>query len=296
MIGIVRWLGRPVARALLHPIAAYFLLTDPGWRRASRGYFARLVSSPEGRAALGHAPGWRDGYRQMYEFATSLFDRMCVWAGEDAGFRFEHRAAEHFEHLPDAGGANPLGKRGGLILGAHLGTFDVMRSLCLKAGVPVAVVLYGENAETINTFFAALDPAHGMHLIHVRPGAAPAALEIRSAVERGEFVAIMGDRPGLGSRATHAVPFLGAPARFSEGPLQLALLIGCPVLMATAVRIGDETYRVDSEPLYGGGFVPRAERQKLVHELIERYARYLERACLRTPHQWFNFFDFWQGA
>jgi predicted LPLAT superfamily acyltransferase len=42
--------------------------------------------------------------------------------------------------------------------------------------------------------------------------------------------------------------------------------------------------------------VPRAERSKVVHELLVRYARYLEQACLRAPHQWFNFFDFWEGG
>ena len=45
--------------------------------------------------------------------------------------------------------------------------------------------------------------------------------------------------------------------------------------------------------LYAGGRVPRAEREKVVQEMVERYAAYLERACLRTPFQWFNFFDYW---
>jgi predicted LPLAT superfamily acyltransferase len=219
-----------------------------------------------------------------------------MWAGEDAGFRLEHRGAGHFTHLPDASGANLLGKRGAMILGAHLGTFDVMRTICVKEGIPVAVVLYGDNAETLHGFLQALNPDFDLHLIHVRPGGVGAALEIRSAIERGLFVAILGDRVGLGGHATHPVRFLGAPARFAEGPLQLALLLGCPVLMATAVRIGDEAYRVDSEPLYAGGRLPRAEREKVVHELIERYARWLERACLAAPHQWFNFFDFWEGG
>jgi predicted LPLAT superfamily acyltransferase len=162
--------------------------------------------------------------------------------------------------------------------------------------VPVSAVVYGVNAETINNFFEALNPAHGLGLIHVRPDSPASALEIRAAIERGEFVAIMGDRIALSGRGTHATSFLGAPARFSEGPFQLAALIGCPVMMATAVRTGDSAYHVDSEPLYAGGPVPRSERAKVVHEMIEGYARYLERACLRAPHQWFNFFDFWEPA
>jgi len=297
MITLVRALGRRTPGLLLHPIAAYFMLTDGRARRASRRYFERLASTPEGREALGHAPGWRDAYRNLFEFAISIFDRTCVWAGEDQGFDFRHREAGHFAHLPEgeAGRQNPLGKCGALVVGAHLGTFDMMRSICLEAGVPVNAVVYGGNAETINGFLSALNPTHDLAMIHVRSESPGAALEIRAAIERGEFVAIMGDRVHISGRGTHSVSFLGAAARFSEGPFQLAALIGCPVMLATALRVGDSAYEVHSEPLYAGGRVPRAERAKIVHEMIEAYARSLERLCLRAPYQWFNFFDFWEG-
>ncbi len=296
LITLLRALGRRTLSLLLHPATAYFFLTDGRVRRASRQYFERLASTPEGRQALGHAAGWRDTYRQLFEFSTSILDRVCVWAGEDQGFDFRHRGAEHFAHLPEgeAGRRNSLGKCGALVVGAHLGTFDMMRSICLEAGVPVHAVVYGGNAETINNFLKALNPTQDLAMIHVRPEATGAALEIRAAIERGDFVAIMGDRVHITGRGTHAVPFFGAPARFSEGPFQLAALIGCPVMLATALRVGDAAYEVHSEPLYAGGRVPRAERAKIVHEMIETYARSLERLCLRAPTQWFNFFDFWE--
>lgn len=298
MITLVRGLGRRTSGLLLHPIAAYYLLTDSRARRASRQYFERLAASPEGRRALGHAPGWRDTYRQLFEFSTSLFDRLCVWAGMDERFEIRHRGAEHFAHLPAGapGRQNPLGKCGALVVGAHLGTFDMMRAVCLGADVPVHGVFYGGNAETFNNFMKALNPKHDLGFIHVRPDAIGSALEIHSAIERGDFVAIMGDRVHISGRGTHTVSFFGAPARFSEGPFQLAALVGCPVMLATALRVGDACYEVHSEPLYAGGRVPRAERAKVVHEMIEAYARSLERLCLRAPWQWFNFFEFWEPA
>jgi predicted LPLAT superfamily acyltransferase len=296
MRGLVRRLGRRRLRWILHPIAAYYLLTDGRARRASRRYLERLYRSPGGREVLGHPPGLRDAYRHLYEFATSIFDRMCVWGGIDDDFVFEHEGAEHFAHLPDAegAGANSLGKRGAIILGAHLGTFDMMRSICNDADVPLAAVMYGGNAEQINSFFETLAPDFDLHLIHVAPGGRGAALEIRGAVERGAFVAILADRVGPAGSGGHAVELLGATARLPRGPFELAALIGCPVMLATARRVGDARYRVESEPLYSGGRVPRRERDKVVEELIERYAGYLERGCLRAPYQWFNFFEFWE--
>jgi predicted LPLAT superfamily acyltransferase len=298
LIRVVRALGPRTSRLLVHPIAAYFLLADREARRASRAYFARIASLPEGRAALGHAPGLADTYRQLVEFSISIFDRMCVWAGETDGFELVHRGDGHFAHLPDVQGpgANALGKCGTLIASAHLGAFDMMRAVSLAEGVPVRAVMYSANAETINAFFSALNPGLGADLIHLRPGDVGASFEIRSAVAQGSFVVIMGDRVGIAGGATHTVRFLGASARFPEGPFALAALIGCPLMVATSVRVGPFRYRVDSEPIYEGGRVPRRERDKVVHEMIERYAAVLERACLRAPHQWFNFFDFWDAG
>lgn len=297
MLLLTRAVGRRVSSLLLHPIAAYFLLTDARARRASRQYFAHVAATPEGRRALGHAPGWRDSYRQLYEFSNSIYDRLCVWAGLDADYQMEHRGAGHFAHLPpgEPGRSNPLGKCGALIVGAHLGTFDVMRAICMDVQLPVLPVVYGANAETFNNFLKALNPKHDMGFIHVKPDGVGSTLEIRAAILRGDFVAIMGDREPVSGSGTHTVSFFGAPARFSEGPFALAALIGCPVLLATALRTGDARYEVHSEPLYPGGRVPRAERAKVVHEMIEAYARALERLCLRAPWQWFNFFEFWQG-
>ena len=64
----------------------------------------------------------------------------------------------------------------------------------------------------------------------------------------------------------------------------------------TALRIDDATYQIESEPLYPGGRVPRSERSKVVGEMIDAYAHYLEGCCRRAPYQWFNFFDFWESS
>lgn len=295
MVMLVRWMGRPVAHLLLRPIATYFLLTDARARRASRDYLARLYATEAGRAALGHPPGWRDSWRQLFEFSIGIFDRVCVFAGSDDDFTFEHAGVRHFAHLPEGRGANrnALGTCGALIVGAHVGSFDMMRAICQEADVPVSVVMYGDNAQTINTFLTALNPDLKLRMIHVRSEASVSSLEIRAAIERGEFVAIMGDRVPLTGRGTRTLRFLGAPARFSEGPFRLAALIGCPVIVACALRSGDAHYRVESAPLYSGGRVPRAQRDAVVGEMLEGFVRHVEQACVRAPYQWFNWFDFW---
>jgi len=279
MLRFLGLFGRRTALLLLHPISFYFWVSDSGARRASAAYFERLVSTPEGRRALGHEPGWRDGYRHIHEFAISIFDRLCVWAGL-GDLVIDHEGSGHFAHLPDAAAgenANALGKCGALIVGAHVGNFDMMRAASMGEQVPVHVVMYGANARTINGFSVA------------------AALEIRAAIQRSDFVAIMGDRAGLTSDARHLALFLGAPARFGAGPFELAATLGCPLMMATTLRTDDGHYQVRSWPIYPGGHVPRGERSEVVQRMIETYAAILKTAVLEAPYQWFNFFDFWKN-
>src|SRR5438874_13720319 len=66
MIFLSLRLGRPVARCLLHLIAAYFFALAPGARRSARQYLRR---------ALGREPAARDRYRQVFAFASTTLDR-----------------------------------------------------------------------------------------------------------------------------------------------------------------------------------------------------------------------------
>ncbi len=291
-------LGRRGAAIVIHPVAFYFWVTDRSARRASADYLERLTSTERGRAALGRRPDWRDQYRHIHAFARAIFDRLCVWAGI-GHLDVEHEGTAHFAHLPDATpeqGGNVLGKSGALIVTAHAGSFDMMRAASMGQQVPVHVVIYGANAQTINGFFEALNPELQLDLIHVRPGSTGAALEIRAAIRRGHFVAIMGDRTGLDSAGLRRAPFLGKPAPFSAGPFELAATIGCPVMMATTLRGEDGRYHVRSWPIHPGGRVPRGDRDRVVQQMIERYAEILESAVHEAPYQWFNFFDFWDDG
>jgi glycosyltransferase involved in cell wall biosynthesis len=65
-----RLLGEPVARLLLVPVVAYFLIFDGRARRASADYFGRLSAFGAARPGL-PAPGWMSAFRHLYAFAES---------------------------------------------------------------------------------------------------------------------------------------------------------------------------------------------------------------------------------
>jgi predicted LPLAT superfamily acyltransferase len=60
--------------------------------------------------------------------------------------------------------------------------------------------------------------------------------------------------------------------------------------------VNDDRYEVFTEKLAEPQKLPRAGRDKRIQELVTAYAGRLEHHCLKTPYQWFNFYDYWGDA
>jgi predicted LPLAT superfamily acyltransferase len=288
---LIRWFyrhcGRLASVALLTPIVAYFFLTGRTARRASLDYLRTLWALPRGRAALGEAPGWRQVFRHLHEFAENILDRMIVWSGDAEHIQIDDQATEHLLDLVRE-------RRGGILLGSHIGSYDMLRQLSERTGIVLNVLMFTQHSARINAFFERLYPGLEMRLIHFEPGSVDAAFEIKAAIDRGEFVGILGDRVWESERDRWiSVPFLGRRARFPLGAFLLQGALGCPILLTMCIRTGPGRYEAVAQPFAPAGVIPRRERAKRAEELAQRYATALEEWSLRAPYQWFNFFDFW---
>jgi predicted LPLAT superfamily acyltransferase len=282
-----RTFGRGPSVALLWLAAAYFLVRSRPARRASQRYLARVWATPEGRASLGRGPGYAASLRHLHTFAAALYDRLVVWSGALDSLEVRHDGSEKIFGVARAG-------RGALLLGAHLGSIDMLWFLSRKYQLVVNVIGYHGNAERINAFLESFAPGERVHMIDMDPNSVYAAFEIKACIERGEFVVMLADRvaPGRTARAAE-VGFLGQPAAFPLGPFLLAGVLECPVLFALCVCTGPARYDTVLRPIGDAAKVPRSEREKRARELLERYAALLESTCTRLPYQWFNFYDFW---
>ena len=281
LLRLMAWLslrlGRRWSRVVLYPVALYFLLLAPTSRAASRAYLRRVLL---------REPGWRDLYRHFLSFATTVHDRVYLLNGRFDLFDIAVYGSEPVHELVRAG-------QGAFLLGAHLGSFEIIRAVGRERALPVAMVMYEENARRINAALAAINPA-------VRPDIVPlgrvdSMLLVRDRLDQGTVLGILADRT-VQSEAGAPMDFLGAPADFPLGPFRLAAMLRRPVIFMAGLYLGGNRYAIYFEPLADFSDVTREQRGREMELAMGRYVACLERYCRMAPYNWFNFFSFWQRA
>ncbi len=269
-VWLVRRLGRRLSLVALWPVCLGFALFSPSARAASRRYLARVLGRPAGR---------RDVLRHFMVFATTVLDR--VYFLNDEARRFDiaiHGEAVVTEILARGQGC--------LLLGAHHGSFEVLRLAGRsQPDLRVSLAMYEATGRRIGAALNAINPHLTPHLIGL--GTPGAMIEMRDCLEQGGFVGMLADRT-LPRDPAMRVGFLGAPAAFPTGPARLAALLGPPVVLMVGLYRGGNRYEIFFERLAEPGLRPAD-----VTGLVERYAARLEHYCRMAPYNWFNFFDFW---
>jgi len=278
MIFVALRLGRPLARCVLYAIAAYFFAFAPATRRSSREYLRR---------ALGREPTWRDRFRQVFTFASTILDRFYLHIGRCGLFEISIEGDALMRALLARGS-------GGFLLGAHLGSFEIIGAVGRREpGLRVAMAMYEPQANRITTAFRSASPAGATEIIPL--GHLEAMLRIRDCLEEGKFVGLLADRT-IGDAPAQTVNFLGRPALFPSGPMRAAAALRRPVIFMTGLYRGGNRYHVVFRELADFSHLTRGDREAAVSAAIERYAALLEEFCRGDPYNWFNFYDFWHGA
>jgi predicted LPLAT superfamily acyltransferase len=269
-------LGRTLSRIPLYGIAIYFFLFAPNARRHSQRYL---------RLALGRHPSARDRFRQILSFATTIHDRVYLISEQFEIFNITLEGEDLVLAQSDTG-------RGALLMGAHMGSFEVMHSLGRRQrGIKVAMAMYEENARKINATLAAINPHLASDIVSL--GRIDAMLNVAERLDRGAFVGVLGDRT-LGREPVQAVSLLGERAYLPTGPMRAAAILRCPVFFMAGLYRGKNNYHVVFERVADFSATPAGVRNVAVRAAIERYAAVLEQYCRSDPYNWFNFYDFWR--
>lgn len=277
--------GRKVLQLFLYPVVSYYWLINSKGRVASRQYLDRVSSYQNNPVIKGTL---KCSYLHFISFANALIDKLSAWSGSltlnDVDYIGRDAVIDHIDQ-----------KQGVLLLGSHLGNLEVCRVIAkLRNKVTVNVLVHTKHTEKFNSLLSQYSGNERLKLIQVTDINAATAMLLQEKLEQGELVVIAADRTPVTELGRVArTEFLGEVAPFPQGPFILALILKCPVFTMFCVK------QEDKQVIYFDHFsdsmaVPRKDREAVIQQLVEKFASRLQSYCVKTPLQWFNFYDFWQ--
>jgi len=185
-----------------------------------------------------------------------------------------------------------LGKgRGCLLLGSHLGSFEVVRAVgSVREQTEIKMLMDEENAPLMRALFREVNPEAAEHVLQA--GGLDTMLRVQECLDRGGIVGIMGDRLTSHDQAV-CCEFLGAKALFPTGTMRLAHAVRAPVVMFFGLYLGRNRYQVHLELLSERIQLSKERRDDDLRYWIQRYADRLADHTRQAADNWFNFYDFW---
>lgn len=255
-----------------------FLMWGPG----RRGVMRNLTAIFPGSSWI--VRFWRT-YRVFWNFAWSMADNVRFKETRVAP-DWDFVGNEYFEQLEAHQG-------GAIILTAHMGNYDLGAHLFSEISHRKIVMVRAPETDPQTRRHE--EELHrrttaGTNLaVDFSTRASDLAFDLLSAVQRGELVAIQGDRVTPGISTLNATLF-GKATELPAGPFALAMAARVPIYPLFIVRLGRRRYRlVTGKPIE---VVRGRDRAQAFDRAMSEWTHELERVIRGAWFQWFTFAPF----
>jgi predicted LPLAT superfamily acyltransferase len=251
----------------------FFLLWGPG----RRGVMRNLTAILPGSWAIAN---FLRTYRVFWNFAWTITDNMRfreLRVSPD----WEFVGREFFEQLQSHQG-------GAIILTAHMGNYDLGAHLFAeRSGRQIVMIRAPETDAQTREFEESHAARTASELkIDFSTRSSDLALDLLHALQRGEIIAIQGDRVTPGISALPATLF-GKSMQVPAGPFALSMAARVPIYPLFIMRRGRRRYRlVTAKPFE----VTRTrDRAAAFEEAVKHWTFELEQVIRDAWFQWFTF-------
>jgi KDO2-lipid IV(A) lauroyltransferase len=248
-------------------------LVSPAVRRgtrlnATRIFGRRLDSAQQAaftRAVIGN----------FYRFVTDVA-QTCRCTRDELLSRIAHVEGE------SAYLAARAGRRGALLVTAHMGSFEAGLGALGRAEHRIHVVFKRDASGPFESMRSRLHRTLGVCEAPIDDGLA-GWLSMRDALLSDEVVVMQADRALPGQRS-EVVPFLHGHLRVPTGPVRLARMTGSPVIPVFTLRVPDGRFAVHLHPPISPGAGPLSGA--LPDPAVHAVARAIESMVAKYPEQW----------
>ena len=220
-------------------------------------------------------------YQNYYCFGQTLIDKIAVMANHSTKFSFDFDGEAHLLEMVSK-------KKGGLLFSAHAGNWEAAGQLLKRLNTKINIVMYdGENTH-IKNYLDTVKGEKTFNIIYVKNDLSH-IYRINEALGASEIVCMHADRFLPGNR-TITCNFLGADAKFPEGPFLLAFKLKVPVAYVHSFKESGTHYHFYSTKIK---YFYESKGDSM-QSILNDFTSDLEKMIKRYPKQWFNYYDFWE--
>ena len=272
-VWVLKNAGLSAAYLLLRFVAFYFFIFSGKAFRCQYAFFHKRLGNSSLRSII-------NIYKNYYWFGQTIIDKIVLMSGMKNPFRFDF---EGEDYLRDMVAQN----KGGLLLSAHVGNWEIAGHLLQRLGTEMHIVMYDGEARQIKDYLETITEKHSAQIIPIKEDLSH-IYAIQEALSKNAFVCMHADRFLEGNK-TLTESFLNKAARFPAGPFLLARTFQVPVSFVFAMKDRSFDYHFYASPpkIYHGS------KEPAIREMISAYCRNMENIVRKYPLQWYNYYDFW---
>ena len=220
----------------------------------------------------------RRNFQQFCKMLADYFFATSATPQQIESLIAEWRGFEHIEAARKHG-------RGAIIVTAHLGNWELGGLLLALKDTPMTVVTLEEPTSKLTRWRENFRQQLGIKTITVGPANKFAFVEMIQTLRRGEFLAMLVDRPYRGSGSK--VRFFGRDTEFSTGPAMLWQHTQADVLPAFVVQRRDGRYLSFVDPPLP--FTTGVNPAQALGENTQTLATAFESIIRSHLDQWYNY-------
>ncbi len=266
---IIKTFGLISAYFVLLFVVAYFIIFSFNSTRSTWYLFRKRLKYSALSAAL-------QVYRSYFTFGMIQLDRLAIASGLKNKYTFEFDGIHYIRELLKK-------KKGGILLTAHIGNFNLANHFFDDKNISVNLVLTDLEHQQIKSYLESLTGKSRIRTIVVKDDLTH-IFKINEALKNNELLVFAADRY-LENTKTHTHSFLGKPVRFPLGPFKLAARNSIPVLFIHIMREKNFHYHFYARPYQG--------QENSAKEILKAYLENMEKMVIKYPHQWYNYYDYW---
>jgi predicted LPLAT superfamily acyltransferase len=220
-------------------------------------------------------------FSHIYTFACAIMDKISAQSDKKTKIKFTFHKNADWDKFQSYLNENS----GVFLICSHLGNIEALSAFSNGQTKKMHAFMQISQNSTFHQFMIRHNIKNNTLIYPTENIDIGVASMMYDFLRNGDLVMMAGDRTSPTAKTRYeTVQFLDTNCRFPIGTFKFAKSLSHPIFSICVMNISHEKYKIYVKQL--DATTPK--------DMINQYAKFLEKLVIMYPKQWFNFFDFFE--